>query len=67
MKKQLKDEFGETVGTIEYKKIKPVEISPEVMQLRPFILPVKGFGMDEVLSLIQKVVDSKSAKPKAGQ
>lgn len=39
-------------------KIKAIEISPEVNQLRPFILPTKGFSMDEVMTLIQRTFNS---------
>lgn len=39
-------------------KIQPIELSPAVISLRPFVMPVKGFGMDEVLTLIQKTVNA---------
>lgn len=53
MKKHVKTEDAD----YSYTKIKSLPIDPELMALKPFITPTKGFSYDEVLSMIQSVIN----------
>lgn len=57
MKKHIDEETG---ANFTYESIKKIPICPELMALKPFIIPIKGFSYDEVLSMIQGVINLKS-------
>jgi hypothetical protein len=59
IKVNREDEHG-VMENYSYSKIEPIEIMPELMVLKPFIVPAKGFSYAEVLSMIQKLINSKS-------
>jgi len=55
MAKKFKDKDGDVL--FQYNKVKSIPIDPELMAIKPFIVPVKGFSYDEVLSMIQSVIN----------